>query len=172
MAKSKRQAIPRMMAPEALQPWDSGMRPLQARFVGRKTAPDYLVERVSVPNPPSDSGVRQSGSREVQILPEAKSQSGEVCTRAESKANKGRHELRKCHVELIFAGKKMAKGNPKKGIEPIKPGAYLRACTAWGKPGIMIPVKDHEDAQKVSKTFCACRARGHTAESCAKRGRK
>lgn len=62
-------------------------------------------------------------------------------------------KLRPCHIELVLIGKgKVAQryGNP-------PPGAYLRACSTWAGKVTLIPVKDHDDAMKKSKAFCACR---------------
>ena len=107
---------------------EGGARPVKAFTKGRETVPARSKE----------FPLREEGSVR-------------MCVRKESAINKGKKQLRSCHVELILRND----------------GPALRACTDWGKEGVLIPVKDHKDAQTKSQTFCECRKGGGTAAQCA-----
>lgn len=70
------------------------------------------------------------------------------CQRKPGKS--GKKELRACHVELAFIGDAMG------ASKRLKPGAYLRACSAFGKEGVLIPVNGYKDALAKSAAYCAC----------------
>ncbi len=77
--------------------------------------------------------------------------------------NKGRKkervDLEPCRSELTFVGKNLSQ---KLGVDP---GAYVQLCHTWGQPGNLVRVNDPDEAQKVAKAYCACRATEST-ETC------
>jgi hypothetical protein len=76
---------------------------------------------------------------------------------------KDKNPLRSCHTELVFLGDKHAPSYD------VKPGSYLRICSKVGGKGTVVPVADHQQATKVAQAFCACRRKGGTIASCAKK---
>ena len=68
------------------------------------------------------------------------------------KCTTSKHKLRQpCHVEITFKGKQV----------------FLRACEVLSGDGALIPVKDHEDANRKAAQLCACQSQGKKAYQCA-----
>lgn len=111
----------------------------------RQRAPDYIVSEV-VPGP-----------KTITVTEKCKAKYGKG-------ARKGKNiDYLPCDISLQFVGPSSA--------DPmgIKPGAYLRICTKWGAAPQMVPVKDHQDAQRKAKRICGCVSKGDTSAKCAKK---
>ncbi len=78
---------------------------------------------------------------------------------------KGKHQLRPgCHVEFLLLGTKHATA---RGVEP---GAYLQLCgKVHQKDAPLVRVRDHQEALRVSREYCACTKKGGSAESCSRK---
>jgi hypothetical protein len=57
-------------------------------------------------------------------------------------------KLRACHVEVVFLTGKRAV------FYGVAPGAYLRVCKRFGEKGKVIPVRDHDEATRLSHASC------------------
>lgn len=81
---------------------------------------------------------------------------------------KGKHQLRPgCHVEFLLLGTKHATARG------VPPGAYLQLCgKVHQKDAPLVRVKDHQEALKVSRAYCACKKKGASAEACARQAAK
>jgi hypothetical protein len=78
---------------------------------------------------------------------------------------KGKHQLRAgCHVEFLLLGTKHATARG------VAPGAYLQLCQkVHQKNAPLIRVRDHQEALKVSRDYCACaKKKGASTDACAR----
>jgi hypothetical protein len=69
-------------------------------------------------------------------------------------------EIRDCHYELEFLTPEQAAEKKLPG-----PGAYMRVCSAGGKPGKMFPVSGPEEAKLITDRHC-CLQKGGDEKSC------
>ena len=78
--------------------------------------------------------------------------SGNICTRKGMKSAEGTKSLRSpSHQELTYR----------------EDGAFIRVCSKWNEPAILVPVTDHKDAYRKSLAIYDCQKAGTDAESCA-----
>jgi hypothetical protein len=143
MPKGQRVVRPKMQA------WKSQRRNARIPDALRRTrdlAPDYQV-------PVVEQRIAHKGGQSgtyVEAAPVyAEVQSTNACT-----------TTRACPIELAFLGAKHATA------AGVKPGVYLRLCAGPKVTAGLIPVKDHREAMKIAKAFCACKKAGDSVDSC------
>lgn len=137
---ARKKSSVRLVPPEDLGPFSSG--PLVGKEGRRGRDPD-LVSGGVYPEPNVNRAC---------VAPKKRDKSGKEV----------KQPMRDCHLELSFLGAKHAK---KAGVEP---GIYVRACEREKEVGVLVPVKDHVEAERVAREICACRRSGKTTKACAK----
>lgn len=152
--------MPRIKSIAELQPFKSSTVSMRAPKAATSKAPDYVVltevEKKTVRRGGKIVNV-STGSKTIYPEPSIFN-AANACS-----MGKGKKQLRACHVELLMLGTKHA---PAFGVDP---GAYLRLCTKVNDPKApLVRVRDHQEAQRISKEFCACRKTGKSADACAR----
>lgn len=151
----------RIRSIDALQSFSSRKQSLRVPKSAAHKAPDYVV----LHEPQLRS--KKVGGKTVSVKVPARDiypEPSVINPNTICQMGKGKKELRAgCHVEFVLLGEKHA---TKAGV---KPGAYLRFCTRVGQTDAPLRrVRDHQDALKTSKEYCAC-AKAEGAASCARR---